>query len=152
MAAIKSSHLQSVQLEEKATQTLHFKLTPKLTGCLSIIGVVANVASASEPHNTLIGSLQFETQTFRPPGKLTKQTLFDQKLNIRVIPTVPWLNVSFSALPTDLIAGEITPVTIFLRNEGIKPIKEVFLGCDNPRWLTLQDNEADPPLTILSCK
>lgn len=152
MAAIKTSSLQTLQLEEKASQTLYFKLTPKLTGRLTIVGMVANVASAAEPHNTLMGSLQFETQTFRPPGKLSKQTLFDQKLNIRVIPAVPWLNVSFSALPTDLIAGEIMPVTISLRNEGIKPIEEIYLGCDNPRWLTLQDKEADIPLTILSCK
>lgn len=114
--------------------------------------MVANVASAIEPNNTLMGSLQFETQTFRPPGKLTKQTLFDQKLNIKVLPAVPWLNVSFSTLPLDLIAGEIMPVHITLRNEGIKPIEEIYLGCDNPRWITLQDKDTDIPLSILSCK
>lgn len=152
MAAIKSSSPQTLQLDEKGSQTLYFKLTPKLTGRLTIVGMVVQVASAVETNSLLMGSLQFETQSFRPPGKQTQQTLFDQKLNIRVIPTVPSLNVSFSNIPTDLIAGEIMPVTISLRNDGIKPIEEIYLGCDNPRWLTLQDKEAEIPLSILSCK
>lgn len=141
-----------MQLDEKVSETLFFKLTPKLTGQLSIVGMVAHVASAAEPTLSLLGSLQFETQTFRPAGKQTQQSLFDQKLNIRVIPTIPALNVSFSAIPTDLIAGEIVPVTISLRNDSIKPIDEIYLGCDNPRWLTLQNKECDVPLSLLSCK
>uniref|UniRef100_A0A1I8NQR6 Trafficking protein particle complex subunit 8 n=1 Tax=Stomoxys calcitrans TaxID=35570 RepID=A0A1I8NQR6_STOCA len=147
-AAVKCGQPQSVQLEEKASQTLYFKLTPKLTGRFTVVGMVANVASVAEPQATLLGSLQFETQVLRQTGN--KAPLFDQKLNIRVIPTLPSLNVSFSAIPSDLIAGEIVPVTISFRNDSIKPIDEILLGCDSPRWLTLQDKDTTIPLSLLS--
>lgn len=126
-------------------------MTPKLTGRLTIVGMVAQVASAAEPNASLWGSLQFETQVLRPTGN-NKTPSFDQKLNVRVIPTLPSLNVSFSAIPSDLIAGEIVPVTISFRNDSIKPIEDIYLGCDNPRWLTLQDKDSDIPLSLLSCK
>ncbi|XP_005180658.1 trafficking protein particle complex subunit 8 [Musca domestica] len=147
-AAIKSGPPQSVQLDEKASQTLYFKLTPKLTGRLTIVGIVGQVASAAEPNASLLGSLQFETQILKAPGN--KAPAFDQKLNIRIIPTLPSLSVSFSAIPNDLLAGEIIPLTISFRNENIKPIEEIYLGCDNPRWLTLQDKDDKIPLSLMS--
>lgn len=112
--------------------------------------MVAHVASSAEPNASLLGSLQFETQILRQAGN--KGPSFDQKLNIRVIPTLPSLSVSFSSIPTDLIGGEIVPVTISFRNDSIKPIEDIYLGCDNPRWLTLQDKDSNIPLSLLSCK
>lgn len=112
--------------------------------------MVAHVASSAEPNVSLLGSLQFETQILRQAGN--KGPSFDQKLNIRVIPTLPSLSVSFSSIPSDLIGGEIVPVTISFRNDSIKPIEDIYLGCDNPRWLTLQDKDSNIPLSLLSCK
>ncbi|XP_075159619.1 trafficking protein particle complex subunit 8 homolog l(3)76BDm [Haematobia irritans] len=147
-AAVKCGAPQSVMLDEKASQTLYFKLTPKLTGRFTIVGMVAEVASQAEPIYSILGSLQFETQILRQTGN--KSPAFDQKLNIRVIPTLPSLNISFSAIPSDLLAGEIVPVNISFRNDSNKPIQEILVGCDNPRWLALQDKDIAIPLSLLS--
>lgn len=153
-AAIKTSCLSTLELAEQAEQLVHFKLTPKLTGRLSILGVVCRVAAKAEPTASLVGLLQFETQRIKPSAaKQSSQTLLDNRLSIKLVPQVPALSVSFSPVPTEMLAGEIVPVTITLRNLGIAPIEEIYLGCDNPRCLTLLDQQqTEMPLTILSCK
>ncbi|XP_037938584.1 trafficking protein particle complex subunit 8 [Teleopsis dalmanni] len=148
-AALKTSCSQSLTLEERAEKTLFFKLTPKLHGQLNIIGIVCQVANTSESNVKLMGSLQFETQRIKAIGKQTNQTLYDSKLSIKILPPQPSLHVSFLSLPKDIIVGEVLPVQISLRNLGITPITDVFVGCDNPRWLTLMDKNEDIPLSIL---
>ncbi|KAL7734413.1 hypothetical protein ACLKA6_010743 [Drosophila palustris] len=151
-AAIKTSCLATLDLAEQAEQLLHFKLTPKLTGRLSILGVVCRVAAKADPAASLLGLLQFETQRIKPStAKQSSQTLLDSRLSIKLVPQVPSLCVSFSPVPTELLAGEIVPVSITLRNLGIAPIDEIYLGCDNPRCVTLLDqHHTEMPLTILS--
>lgn len=152
-AAIKTTCNTSMVLEEREEKTVNFKLLPKLTGKLNILGIVAKVAANSEPNATLQGFLQFETQMIKPTtGKPSNQSLFDAKLNIRIQQPMPSLSVSFSAIPTDLIVGEIIPLQISLRNLGIAPIEEIYVACDNPRWITLLDSGTELPLSILSCK
>lgn len=153
-AAIKTSCLSTLELAEQAEQLVHFKLTPKLTGRLSILGVVCRVAAKAEPTASLVGLLQFETQRIKPSAaKQSSQTLLDNRLSIKLVPQVPALSVSFSPVPTEMLAGEIIPVSITLRNLGIAPIEEIYLGCDNPRCLTLLEQQhTEMPLTILSCK
>lgn len=163
-------------MDELATQTLHFKLTVKLTGHLTLIGMVAELVSTAESTATtiptttttmpttmptttmatamttmsLLGTLKFETAIIKPSGRPTPTPIhqYDQKLHIRVIPTSPSLSVGFSVIPDDLIAGEITPVIITLRNEGGKPIEDIYLTCDNPRWFTIQGMEPYIPVTL----
>lgn len=151
-AAIKTSCLANLEMAEQAEQRLYFKLTPKLTGRLSILGVVCRVAAKADPASSLVGLLQFETQRIKPStAKQSSQTVLDSRLSIKLVPQVPSLCVSFSPVPTELLAGEIVPVAITLRNLGIAPIEEIYLGCDNPRCLTLLDQQhTEMPLTILS--
>ncbi|EDV97571.1 trafficking protein particle complex subunit 8 [Drosophila grimshawi] len=151
-AAIKTTCPATLELAEQAEHLLHFKLTPKLTGRLSILGVVCRVASKVEPAASLLGLLQFETQRIKPSmAKQSSQTLLDSRLSIKLVPQVPALSVSFSPVPPELLAGEIVPVHITLRNLGIAPIEEIYLGCDNPRCLTLFEQQGtEMPLTILS--
>lgn len=153
-AAIKTSCLSALELAEQAKQMLHFKLTPKLTGRLSILGVVCRVASKADPAASLLGLLQFESQRIKPSmAKQSSQTLLDNRLSIKLVPQVPALSVSFSPVPNELLAGEIVPVSITLRNLGIAPIEEIYLGCDNPRCITLLEHQnSEMPLTILSCR
>ncbi|ALC44776.1 l-3-76BDm [Drosophila busckii] len=151
-AAIKISCLASLELAEQAEQLLHFKLTPKLTGRLSILGVVCRVAAKAEPAASLLGLLQFETQRIKPTAaKQSSQTLLDSRLSLKLVPQVPALSVSFTPVPAELLTGEIVPVSITLRNLGIAPIEEIYLGCDNPRCLTLLDQQhTELPITMLS--
>ncbi|XP_036342212.1 trafficking protein particle complex subunit 8-like [Rhagoletis pomonella] len=148
-AAIKTSCVPSVVLDERCDHTIYFKITPKLTGLLNIIGVVGEVVLTSEPTACLLGMLQFDTPQVKVKGKQSTQMIIDNKLSIKVTPSVPAMSVSFSQLPTNLVAGEILPVTVTLRNSGIVPIEDVYLCCDQPRRLTLMDGDLEVPLSIL---
>ncbi|XP_030383896.1 trafficking protein particle complex subunit 8 isoform X2 [Scaptodrosophila lebanonensis] len=150
-AAIKTTCLDTIVLEEQAAKTLYFKLTPKLTGRLHILGVVCRMAASTEPNASLLGVLQFETQRIKPAtAKQSTQTLLDNRLSIKLVPQVPSLSVSFSVVPGEILAGEIIPVSITLRNLGIAPIDDIYLGTDDPRCITLLDQQTDIPLSILS--
>ncbi|XP_017042382.1 trafficking protein particle complex subunit 8 [Drosophila ficusphila] len=150
-AAIKTSCVASIKLAEQAEETLHFKLTPKLTGRLNVLGVVCRVAASAEPAASLLGTLQFETQKIRPNNaKQSSQTVLDNRLTIKLIPQLPAMNVSFSPVPSRLLAGEIVPVSVTLRNLGITPIGEIYLGCDNPRCVSLLDQNSQMSLAMMS--
>lgn len=152
-AAIKTSCVTSVELAEQAEETLHFKITPKLTGRLNILGVVCRVAAIGEPAGSLLGSLQFETQQVRPHNaKQSSQTVLDNRLTIKLVPQQPAMSVSFTPVPSQLLAGEIIPVSVTLRNLGIAPIEEIYLACDNPRCVSLLDQHTQMPLAMMSCK
>ncbi|KAH8242084.1 hypothetical protein KR026_000812 [Drosophila bipectinata] len=150
-AAIKTTCVGSIELAEHAEQTLHFKLISKLTGRLNILGVVCRVAATADPAASLLGSLQFETQRIRSNNaKQSSQSLLDNRLSIKLVSTLPAMSVSFSPVPSKLLAGEIVPVYVTLRNLGIAPIEEIYLGCDNPRCLTLLDQHNQMPLAMMS--
>ncbi|KAH8367739.1 hypothetical protein KR084_002176 [Drosophila pseudotakahashii] len=150
-AAIKTSCVASIKLAEQAKETLHFKLTPKLTGRLNVLGVVCRVAASADPAASLLGTLQFETQKIRPNNaKQSSQTVLDNRLTIKLVPQVPAMNVSFTPVPSRLLAGEIISVQVTLRNLGIAPIEEIYLGCDNPRCVSLLDQHGQMPLAMLS--
>ncbi|XP_017127642.1 trafficking protein particle complex subunit 8 [Drosophila elegans] len=150
-AAIKTSCVAAIELAEQAEQTLHFKLTPKLTGRLNVLGVICRVAASADPVASLLGTLQFETQKIRPNNaKQSSQTVLDNRLTIKLIPQLPAMNVSFSPVPSRLLAGEIIPVSVTLRNLGIAPIEEIYLGCDNPRCISLLDQHSQMPLAMMS--
>ncbi|CAD7006198.1 unnamed protein product [Ceratitis capitata] len=148
-AAIKTQCIPAVVLDERCEHTIFFKITPKLTGPLNIIGMVGEVVLTAEPTACLQGMLQFEAPQVRVKSKQSTQLLMDNKLNIKITPAVPSMAVSFSQLPTNIIAGEILPVTMTLRNSGIVPIEDIYLCCDQPRWLTLTDADTEVPLSIL---
>lgn len=135
--------------------TVNCRLTIKLTGILSILGLVGDLMPESNETNvSLLGSLLFETQLFRSTAakQSQKTTLFDQKLNIQVIPSVPSLSANFNNICNDLIIGEIVPVNIILKNEGNRSINDIFLSCDKPRWFTIKNKEHHIPLSLLNCE
>lgn len=80
-----------------------------------------------------------------------KTIQYDKKLEINVLPPAPALNVSFSEIPQDVLAGEIIPITIHLINSGFVPINEIYVATENPRWLLCDINDADQelPLSVL---
>ncbi|XP_017072422.1 trafficking protein particle complex subunit 8 [Drosophila eugracilis] len=150
-AAVKTSCVATINLAEQAEETLQFKLTPKLTGRLTVLGVVCRVAAGVDPSASLLGTLQFEAQKIRPNNsKQSSQTVLDNRLTIKLFPQMPAMNVSFTPVPSRLLAGEIIPVYVTLRNLGISPIEEIYLGCDNPRCLSLLDQHSQMPLTMMS--
>ncbi|XP_068148703.1 LOW QUALITY PROTEIN: trafficking protein particle complex subunit 8 [Drosophila tropicalis] len=153
-AAVKCQCPVNLELAEQATETLHFRLTPKLTGRLNIMGLLCRVAALTDPATSLLGYLKFETQRVKPSAESKKstqslsQTMLDNRLDLRLIPQLPALSIGFSSVPREMLTGEIVPVTITLRNLGIAPIDEIFVACDNPRSITLLQKESQQPLPL----
>lgn len=150
-SAIIANAIQEIHLNEHEERTIHFKLTPKLIGKLKIIGIVGRTSATNEP-GSLLGCLRFEAQLIKSTEKAyaaDRSVQFDNKLNIEILPPAPSLHVSFSQVPTDVLIGEIIPVTLSLRNAGNAFIDSIFLGCDNPRYMTISNGGAELPLSIL---
>lgn len=75
--------------------------------------------------------------------------LIDQFPILQVLPPAPALHVSFSQTPEEVLAGEIIPIMVNLTNVGTSPIGDVFVAVDTPRWISVNPEEADLPLSVL---
>ncbi|XP_055378418.1 trafficking protein particle complex subunit 8 [Condylostylus longicornis] len=143
---------QQIVLNESEEKILKFKLTPKLIGELRIIGIAGRMASTNEA-GQLLGSILFEPQPIKVTEKFSanveRPVLFDNKLNIEILPPAPSLHVSFSKIPTDVVVGEIMPITICLRNSGMLPIESIYLCTEQPRCITFLNDHVGLPLSVL---
>lgn len=141
-----------MQLNEFDRQSLTIRLIPLQTGRLCIDGVVGRLSVTNEP-NSLWGRLRFDALTIRHEtqheagagaGALQQ---FDQKLSIDVLPALPSLQVQFSAVPDEVLAGEIIPVQVTMTNAGAVGLGEVWAATEQPRWVLGEDREL--PLSVL---
>lgn len=115
-------------------------------GVLKIVGVAGRLSCPNETSGSLWGKLTFETNWIKISDKKTEM---DKKLEIQVLPPAPALHVSFSQTPEEVLAGEIIPIMINLTNAGTNPIGDVFVAVENPRWISVNPEEADLPLSVL---
>lgn len=154
---VTASHIRCVQLNECERQSLTIRLVPLQTGRLSIDGVVGRLSVTNEP-NTLWGRLRFEPLPIQQPqqqsatttaagGGAQQQQLFDQKLHIDVVPAVPSLHVQFSAMPDEVLAGEIIAVQVTMTNAGAVGLGDVWAATEHPRWVL--GDEPELPLSVL---
>uniref|UniRef100_A0A1Y9HER4 Uncharacterized protein n=1 Tax=Anopheles funestus TaxID=62324 RepID=A0A1Y9HER4_ANOFN len=162
---VASSFVAVVTFGEHETKTLVLKLTPRSTGQLRILGIVGKI-SAAQPTGTgadapsLWGKQLFEAQPIRigsaggkdgnkpalassPPAPT-----FDRKLEIEILPPAPALHVSFSRAPMEVLAGEVIPIKMNMTNAGVSVLNDIYVCIDNPRYVLLNPNEADIPLSI----
>jgi len=70
-------------------------------------------------------------------------------LNIEILPPAPALQIQFSQIPNDILAGEIIPININMTNSGSSVITDVYISCENPRWLLINSDTSDLPLSIM---
>lgn len=74
---------------------------------------------------------------------------FDRKLEISVLPPAPALHVSFSAVPQEILAGEIIPITVHLTNAGVDGIGSVYVASELPRCILGDLPGQELPLSVL---
>lgn len=152
---VTASHIKSLPLNEYDKKSVNIRLTPRQTGDLHVDGVVGRISATNEPNN-LWGKLAFE----RVPIKLDmtkassataadKTVQFDRKLEITVLPPLSALHVQFSAIPTEVIAGEIIPVQVSLCNAGTDALADVYAASETPRWILGDVNGQQLPLSVL---
>lgn len=143
VTAIPVSRLDFNEYERKQ---LVMKLTAKQIGVLKIVGIAGRLSCPNETSGSLWGKLMFESNWIKISDKKTE---LDKKLEIQVLPPAPALHVSFSQTPEEVLAGEIIPIMINLTNAGTSPIGDVFVAVENPRWISVNPEEADLPLSVL---
>lgn len=131
-------------LNECDRKAVSIRLIPLHTGKLRIDGVVGRISATNEP-NSLWGKLLFTAQ---PIHELPNQPVqFDRKLELEVLPPAPALHVQFSSVPSEVIAGEVIPVTVTLTNSGTAPLSDIYAASETPRWVLGDDLEL--PLSVL---
>lgn len=164
---VTATHIRSVHLNEFDRQTLCIRLIPLQTGRLTVDGVVGRLSLTNEP-STLWGRLNFDPvpivgndSATSGPGvsaaaaqavgaQQQQQQQFDKKLQIDVLPAVPSLQVQFSAVPDEVLAGEIVAVQVTLSNAGAVGLGDVWAATEHPRWVLGEEREL--PLSVLKGK
>lgn len=131
---------------------MNIRLTPREIGALHIDGVVGRISATNEPNN-LWGKLAFEPVPIKSDltkaGTAAAAVQFDRKLEITVLPQISALQVQFSAIPTEVIAGEIIPVQVSLCNAGTDALADVYAASETPRWILGDLNGQQLPLSVL---
>ncbi|XP_035788395.1 trafficking protein particle complex subunit 8-like [Anopheles albimanus] len=158
---VATSFVALVTFGEHETKQLVLKLTPRSTGQLRILGIVGKISAAPPAGGgptgaadtpSLWGKQLFETLPIRQSsvvGSNAKAVQFDRKLEIEILPPAPALHVSFSRAPTEVVAGEIIPISMNLTNAGVSGLNDIYVCIDNPRYVLIDTSEAaDIPLSI----
>lgn len=158
---VTETHIRSVHLNEFDRQTLCVRLIPLRTGRLTVNGVVGRLSLTNEP-SSLWGRLNFDAMPIlrnEPAGsgaggsaqavaaQQQQQQQFDKKLQIDVLPAVPSLQVQFSAVPDEVLAGEIIAVQVTLSNAGAVGLGDIWAATEHPRWVLGEEREL--PLSVL---
>lgn len=101
--------------------------------------------------SSLWGKIDFETPIIKPdgPSSADKPVQFDQKLNLTILPPAPALLVKFTQIPTEVLAGEIIPINVFLTNAGAEPLHDIWVVSDEPRWILGESDSQELPLSLL---
>lgn len=86
------------------------------------------------------------------PSSADKPPQYDKKLNLTILPPAPALHVSFTQIPTEVLAGEIIPITVYLTNAGSEPLNDIYVVADEPRWVLGDLNTQELPLSLLRGK
>lgn len=140
-------------INEHESRTVKFKLTPKEVGTITITGLVGQLAAQND-QESLWGKLEFEAMAIRPTGpqQMEKPKTYDKRLEIQVLEPAPALAISFSEIPTEVLAGELIPITMQYTNCGVSEISDLYMAFEHPRsFLVEGDNISGPelPLSLL---
>lgn len=145
---ISSTSISTILFNEFERQTVNIKLVPNFNGYLRIKGVVGRISILNEP-TSLWGKLDFEQIPIKTKDSNVEKIIYDKKLEIQILPAAPVLHVVFSKIPQEVLAGEIIPITVQLTNAGDNVLNDVYVAIENPRFVSINPDDAELPLSIL---
>lgn len=110
-----------------------------------------NLPKATKETSSFWGKIDFEAPIIKPdgPSAADRPPQFDKKLSLTILPPAPALHVSFTQIPTEVLAGEIIPITVYLTNAGAEPLNDIWVVADEPRWILGDLNSHELPLSLL---
>lgn len=122
-------------------------ISSKFIGYLRIVGVAGEVSSVQDKIR-IWGKLNFEKNAIKAEASHAKQD-YDRKLEIQILPPISALQVKFTDVPKEVLAGEVFPVSIELTNNGPNDVRDVYFATNSPRELIFeQESVNDIPLSI----
>jgi len=120
--------IDQVILQDKSSQSITLRITPKKAGTLTITGAVWSVNDISISHEfKKVGKLLHNTRENRAKNAHAE----DRSLISRITEFMPQLEVDLEVVET-LLAGEIVEATINLRNIGNADAKTLLVKTNGP--------------------
>lgn len=139
--------IDSVEFGEYEKKTIRMVISSKFIGYLRIVGIAGKVSSTLDSVQ-IWGKLNFDKIPIKLEQNQVKQD-YDRKLEIEILPPISALQVRFSEVPKEVLAGEVFPVSIELTNTGPNDIGDVYFATNSPRELILEPSTIiDMPLSI----
>lgn len=129
--------IDSVEFDEYEKKTIRLKLTSKFVGYLRIVGIAGKVSSTQDKVQ-IWGKLNFAKIPIKPEANQPAKQDFDRKLEIQILPAISALQVRFTDVPKEVLAGEVFPISIEITNTGPNEISEVYIATNSPRELILE--------------
>ncbi|KAM9796057.1 trafficking protein particle complex subunit 8-like isoform 7-T11 [Syngnathus typhle] len=154
-------------LAPEETKMARLRLLPHRTGCLSITGVVYDLAAASPAETpddddgllkaeTIIVSGKQDLKIRGPRLNHTKEDKMfvrygpDRRLEPIVTPPMPLMEVFFLQFPTALLCGEIRKAYVEFCNVSGVSLCGLRVASTHPEFFTFGNPSAGTPLTPLS--
>ncbi|XP_068626862.1 trafficking protein particle complex subunit 8 [Battus philenor] len=134
--AIYTPKVQTFLLEGECNKRLKFSLTPLKVGLLHIKGLtykLVNTAEDGKENNSLViaGKLDLLSDGYEA----------DKRLQIRVIPQAPCLQMTFSETSPEVLSGEMRTIDVEFRNVGPVEMKNLYLAVSHPDCISIGTDE-----------
>lgn len=145
---ITCSIVDSVEFGEYEKKTINMVISSKYIGYLRVVGIAGKVSSTLDKIQ-IWGKVNFDKISIKLEPNQVKQD-YDRKLEIEILPAVSALQVKFTEVPKEVLAGEIFPVSIELFNAGPNDIVDVYISNNSPRELVIEPKTIhEMPLSIM---
>ncbi|KAL4712641.1 hypothetical protein ACJJTC_007938 [Scirpophaga incertulas] len=138
--------LKSVILEGDCSKALIFQVTPLQVGKLNIHGLAYKLINAGEGSTTDTGIGKMISGKVSLSSALSNT---EKRLQIKVIPEAPCLQMTFTDTPVEALGNELRTVDMELKNVGPMDMKNVYIAVSHPDSITpLTDDVGDGVKTL----
>lgn len=154
---MKTHLLKSVVVQAGERQEVVLSVTPLAVGevCIKGIGYSLIGANNSEHEIILRGKQVFNIKTAKkkkdgPPAPASGE---ERKIEIKIVPSAPCLQVSFCEMNAELLRNELQEVSVELRNVGSVPLHNIYMATSQPHLLSsceFQAKDDDDGATVTS--
>lgn len=133
---ISGHKIKSITLEGESEKNIVFSITPLQVGELHLQGIAYKLCNGStgEHGNKIVISGK---QILNIPKKPKSNKDDDKRLQIKVVPCAPCLQMTFSEISPEVINGELLMIDVEFRNAGPVDLTNLYIAFSNPECISL---------------
>ncbi|RVE41110.1 hypothetical protein evm_014240 [Chilo suppressalis] len=136
--------IKSILLNGDSDKILTFLITPLRIGQLNIHGLAYKLINAGEG-----GNENANAPVISGKVNLSSSDTNEKRLQIKVIPEAPCLQMTFTETCTEAISNELRTIDMELRNVGPVDMKNVHIAVSHPDCITLITEDGEDDITAL---